>query len=87
MWTKKKAQEIAKNLNIQLTTEHWQIILIMQKFYKKYNLTPTTHMLILMMKKKYNITFNSQKLFILFSSNAIKNASKIAGLPKPNNCL
>ncbi|WP_075432090.1 TusE/DsrC/DsvC family sulfur relay protein [Buchnera aphidicola] len=86
-WNKKKAILLAKELNILLTKKHWQVILIIKVFYKKYNIIPTTRMLLLSLKKEYKILLTSQDLFIMFKSTPIKNLSKIAGLPEPKICL
>lgn len=86
-WNKKIAISIAKNFSIKLKKNHWKIIFFMRKFYKKYNITPTTRMLILTLKKEKKIFITSQDLFILFKETPMKNISKIAGLPKPQQCL
>ncbi|AEH39872.1 putative sulfite reductase subunit protein [Buchnera aphidicola (Cinara tujafilina)] len=86
-WNIKKAHLIAKKLNILLTHEHWKIIFLIKKFYKKYNIIPTTRMLLLSLKKEYKMLLTSQDLYILFKNTPMKNISKISGLPEPQTCL
>lgn len=86
-WNIKIAKNIAKKLNIQLNKKHWKIIFTIREIYKKYQINPTISMIIIFIKKKYQIELNSQDFFILFSSHAIQNATKISGLPKSNKCL
>lgn len=86
-WNKKVAKNIAQKLKIQLTKKHWKIIFTIREFYKNYKINPTVSMIIIFIKKKYQIQLNSQDFFILFSNHAIQNANKISGLPKSNRCL
>ncbi|VFP77870.1 TusE/DsrC/DsvC family sulfur relay protein [Buchnera aphidicola] len=85
-WNKKFAQSIADKLKINLNKNHWNIIFCMRDFYKKYNITPSTRMLLTYMKKK-NIFLTSQDLFILFPKGFMKYASQISGLPPNSNCF
>ncbi|VFP83775.1 TusE/DsrC/DsvC family sulfur relay protein [Buchnera aphidicola] len=85
-WNIQFAKNTAKKLNITLNKMHWKIIFCMRNFYKKYNITPSTRILLQYMKKK-NIFLTSQDLFILFPNGFMKNASKISGIPVNNNCF
>ncbi|QJC35512.1 TusE/DsrC/DsvC family sulfur relay protein [Enterobacteriaceae endosymbiont of Donacia sparganii] len=87
-WNEKIAIKIALTENIILTPNHWKIIHTLRFIYLKYDTHPNLRMLINVLKKKYkNINWNSVILFNLFPNGSIKQASKIAGLPKNDICL
>lgn len=87
-WNLKLAQEIAQKENIKLNSDHWKIIIFVRKFYLKFNVTPSMRMLIKGIKKEIGESkSNSIYLFTLFPKGPAIQASKIAGIPKPVNCL
>ncbi|WP_422667360.1 TusE/DsrC/DsvC family sulfur relay protein [Buchnera aphidicola] len=87
-WNILIAQEIAQNENINLNSDHWKIIYFVRDFYFKFNMTPSMRMLINAIQKKIkNKKINSIYLFTLFPKGPAKQASKIAGIPKPAQCL
>ncbi|WP_410051771.1 TusE/DsrC/DsvC family sulfur relay protein [Buchnera aphidicola] len=86
-WNTSLAKEIAKKENIILTYEHWEIIYFIRNFYFKYNITPSMRMLINSMNKILSKKIHSVYLFQLFPKGPAKQASKIAGIPKPSQCL
>ncbi|QFQ32273.1 TusE/DsrC/DsvC family sulfur relay protein [Buchnera aphidicola] len=86
-WNIYLAEEIAKKEKIKLTDNHWEIIYFIRKFYFQYNITPSMRMLIHGVKKESDKKINSIYLFKLFPKGPAKQASKIAGIPKPSKCL
>ncbi|QCI18422.1 TusE/DsrC/DsvC family sulfur relay protein [Buchnera aphidicola (Aphis nasturtii)] len=86
-WNVFLAEEIAKQEKIILTKSHWEIIYFIRKFYFKYNIAPSMRMLICGIKKKLGKKIHSVYLFQLFPKGPAKQASKIAGIPKPSQCL
>jgi tRNA 2-thiouridine synthesizing protein E len=57
-------------------------------FYLEYNTSPAVRMLVKAMAQKYGEEKgNSRYLFRLFPEGPAKQATKIAGLPKPAKCL
>lgn len=87
-WNIKIAEEIAKKENIHLSSDHWRIIIFIRDFYLKFNMTPSMRILIKSIQKQINCTnINSVYLFKLFPKGPAKQASKIAGIPKPSTCL
>uniref|UniRef100_UPI003F5D2D87 TusE/DsrC/DsvC family sulfur relay protein n=1 Tax=Buchnera aphidicola TaxID=9 RepID=UPI003F5D2D87 len=87
-WNINLAKEIAKKEKITLKNDHWKIIKFIRIFYFKFNTTPSMRMLI---KSIENIIgkekSNSIYLFQLFPKGPAQQASKIAGIPKPSQCL
>lgn len=87
-WNIMLAEEIAKKENIALSADHWKVIIFIRKFYFKFNMTPSMRMLIKSIKEEIGASkSNSIYLFKLFPKGPAKQASKIAGIPKPVKCL
>lgn len=87
-WTKKIAIEIAKLEGIILNQDHWQVINFIRIFYLKYNTSPAIRILLKEMLHVFGKEKgNSIYLFQLFPQGPAKQATKIAGLPKPVKCL
>ena len=87
-WDKAAAKQLASSENIELTEAHWEIIFILRQFYKEFELSPAMRPLV----KYISQQLGSEKgrsiyLMKLFPGSPAKLASKIAGLPKPDNCL
>lgn len=87
-WNKKKANIIAKKESIHMTLDHWIIIYVIRDCYLKFNIQPSIRILIQILNKKFkNNKYSSRYLLQLFPKGPVKQAYKIAGLPKSNNCI
>ncbi|VFP78654.1 Sulfurtransferase TusE [Candidatus Erwinia haradaeae] len=87
-WTEDVAKKIAKEDGVNLSPSHWEIIYLVRNFYLEFNISPTVHMLVRMIQNRHGKgKGNSRYLFRLFPKGPAKQATKIAGLPKPSNCL
>lgn len=87
-WDKDAANALAAQENISLTTAHWEIIYILQEFYREFELSPAMRALVKYTEKKLG-TEKGKSIYLLqlFPPSPAKIASKIAGLPRPTNCL
>ncbi|QCI24505.1 TusE/DsrC/DsvC family sulfur relay protein [Buchnera aphidicola (Muscaphis stroyani)] len=87
-WNIILAREIAEKENIFLKKDHWKVINFVRNFYLKFNTTPSMRMLIRSIKLEIGEKkSNSIYLHKLFPQGPAKQASKIAGIPKPVKCL
>ncbi|MFD2228631.1 TusE/DsrC/DsvC family sulfur relay protein [Alkalimarinus sediminis] len=87
-WSPDIAEELAKSEGILLGDEHWEIITILREFYLTYEISPAMRILVKSVKEKLGDEKGSSiHLLKLFPGSPAKIASKIAGLPKPTNCL
>lgn len=87
-WNEGLAQAIARQENIELTEAHWQVIHFVRDFYLQFNTSPAIRMLVKAMGQKYGEEKgNSRYLYRLFPNGPAKQATKIAGLPKPVKCI
>ncbi|MGP1939333.1 MAG: TusE/DsrC/DsvC family sulfur relay protein [Arsenophonus sp. ET-DL9-MAG3] len=87
-WNKSIVYFLANQENIILTEQHIEIIYFIHDFYLLFNISPSIRMLVKAIAKKYgdNIA-NSRYLYHLFPKGPAKQATKIAGLPKPIKCI
>lgn len=87
-WNRDVAGQIAANEKIILTPAHWEIIDLLQEFYKEFGISPAMRALVKYAEKKLGQEKGkSIYLLHLFPPSPAKIASKIAGLPRPTNCL
>ncbi len=87
-WNKDVALAIAEKENLQLTEAHWEVIYFVRSFYEEYKTSPAIRMLVKAMAQKLGEDRgNSRYLQRLFPEGPAKQATKLAGLPKPAKCL
>lgn len=87
-WNAAVADALALREGLELSAEHWEILHLLRDFYTQFQLSPATRPLI-----KYTAQHlgadkgNSLHLNRLFKGTPAKLAAKLAGLPKPTNCI
>lgn len=87
-WSPAVAEALALEEHIQLTPAHWEIIELLRDFYREFELSPAMRALVKQTAKKLGEEKGrSVYLLQLFPPSPAKIASKIAGLPRPANCL
>ena len=87
-WNQDVALAIAAQENLQLTDAHWEVIYFVRDFYQEYKTSPAIRMLVKAMAQKLGEDKgNSRYLQRLFPDGPAKQATKLAGLPKPAKCL
>ncbi|ABG40971.1 DsrC-like protein [Paraglaciecola sp. T6c] len=87
-WQPDLAPLLAEEESIELTDAHWEVVNFVRDFYLEYNTSPAMRALVKAMKVKFGEEkANSRYLFRLFKKGPAKQATKIAGLPKPAKCL
>ncbi|CAG8868751.1 Sulfurtransferase TusE [Pseudomonas fluorescens] len=87
-WSPEVAEALAKREQIALTPDHWDILELLRQFYAQYQLSPATRPLIKYAALKLGPEKgNSPHLNRLFNGTPAKLAAKLAGLPKPTNCI
>jgi len=87
-WSEEAANIIAQKDGINLTEAHWEVIYMTREFYQTFQVSPSMRALV----KQTERILGSEKgksiyLLQLFPTSPAKFISKIAGLPKPANCL
>lgn len=87
-WTPELANHLAQELELELTEAHWEIIHLLRDFYQEFEVSPAMRPLVKAVAKKLGADKGkSMYLMTLFPGSPPKLAAKIAGLPKPANCL
>lgn len=87
-WSHDVASALAAAEDIELTPEHWEVLELLRSFYEEFQLSPATRPLIKYTALKLGAEKgNSLHLNRLFKGTPAKLAAKLAGLPKPTNCL
>lgn len=87
-WDEKLAAHIASGENITLSPAHFEIIHTLRTFYHEHEVALANRPFVKLIKNTYGPDKgNSIYLMTLFPESPAKIAAKIAGLPKPANCL
>lgn len=87
-WHPAMVERLAEQEGIALTPEHWEVIQFVRAFYLKYNTSPAIRALVKAMAKELGEEKgNSRYLYRLFPKGPAKQATKLAGLPKPVKCI
>ncbi len=87
-WSEALAVVIAEKEAITLSPEHWEVVRFVREFYLEFNTSPAIRMLVKAMANKFGEEKgNSRYLYRLFPKGPAKQATKIAGLPKPVKCI
>jgi tRNA 2-thiouridine synthesizing protein E len=87
-WNEEVGNYLAQQENINLTDQHWEIILFIRSYYGQYKHLPNSRVFIKAIAKTLGEDKgNSRYLHRLFPDGPLKYACKLAGLPKPPTCL
>jgi tRNA 2-thiouridine synthesizing protein E len=87
-WSQAVAEALAEREQLTLSPEHWEILHLLRDFYAEFQLSPANRPLIKYTALKLGPDKgNSLHLNRLFNGTPAKLAAKLAGLPKPTNCL
>jgi tRNA 2-thiouridine synthesizing protein E len=87
-WTPATAEWLASHEGIELTAAHWEVLHLLREYYASYDSSPAMRALV----KYVRLKLGEEKgrsiyLLKLFPGSPAKIGSKLAGLPKPANCL
>ncbi len=88
VWSEDLANVIAKGEEIDMTSDHWEVINFLREYYEEYQIAPAVRVLVKAVKKTMGAEKGNNKyLYELFPYGPAKQACKIAGLPKPTGCI
>ena len=87
-WSEAVAEALSREEALHLSAEHWEVLHLVRAFYDEFQLSPANRPLIKYVALKLGPDKgNSLHLNLLFKGAPAKLAAKLAGLPKPTNCL
>ena len=79
-WNKEIGEAISKEVNVDLSPRHWEVIYYLQGEFK--NEVPLS-----IRKIGKSGLVDIKEFYALFPNAPLKTATKIAGIPKPASCI
>ena len=87
-WSAALAAQIAAREGLELSPAHWEIIALLREFYRRFEAAPANRALANFVARELDADKGrSAYLLSLFPGSPATLGSKIAGLPRPDNCL
>ena len=87
-WSDDIAQAFAAQEGIALTDAHWEVLSLLRGYFEAFGDSPANRALVNYTKQQLGPEKgNSLYLMGLFPGSPARVGSRIAGLPKPKNCL
>jgi tRNA 2-thiouridine synthesizing protein E len=87
-WSEDLAVALAARDALELTPAHWEILHALRRFYSRYELSPATRPLLKYLAQELGPE-KATSIYVmrLFPGTPAKTIARIAGLPKPPNCI
>lgn len=87
-WNEAVAVQLALSADIALRAAHWEVLHLVRDFHARRGIAPVMRILVKLVEKELGPEKgNSLYLLKLFPGSPARLASRIAGLPRPSNCL
>lgn len=87
-WNELIAQQLANSLDVQLTAWHFDVLYGVRQFYQQFGYAPATRPLIKFLIKHVDSHIDNAVLQQQFNTGLVtRHLCRIAGIPKPANCL
>jgi len=87
-WNEVVASELAAAEGIALSSAHWEVIALLRAFHARTGVAPAMRPLVRLARDALGAERGTSiHLLELFPGNPARVAAKIAGLPRPTNCL
>jgi len=87
-WSPAVACALARQDRLELTDAHWEVIEVLRDFYQRFEHAPAMRPLVKAVAQQLGPDKGrSIYLMKLFPESPAKVAARLAGLPKPINCL
>ena len=87
-WSDDIAQAFAAQEGISLTDAHWEVLFLLRDYFAAFRDSPANRALVNFTKQQLGPEKGkSLYLMRLFPGSPARVGSRIAGLPKPKNCL
>lgn len=81
-WSEDAAEQIARQENIRLTEDHWDVIRFIRESYEEHQIIPDARFAIKHLAQRLGGD-GRKKLFELFPYGYVKQACRIAGMRRP----
>ncbi|MCE0732079.1 TusE/DsrC/DsvC family sulfur relay protein [Halomonas sp. G15] len=87
-WSPEVAERLAEEEGIVLSKEHWEVLRVLREFYARFEQAPAMRPLVKAVGQALGPDKGrSMHLMKLFPGSPAKVGARLAGLPKPTNCL
>ena len=87
-WSPEVAVHLAAEEGIQLNERHMELIELVRAYYEEKEVAPAMRPLVRLVKQRLGAERgNSIYLMGLFPQSPAKQLARIAGLPRPTNCI
>lgn len=88
IWSTKTAHQLAATDGIDIDENRLQILLVAREFYNLYGFSPSMRPLCKVVSEKLG-SDKGRSIYLnqLFPGSPAKLVAKLAGLPKPKNCI
>ena len=88
IWNEEVAQQLAESLEIELSPWHFEVLTAVRQLYAQFGHAPSTRPLIKFLMKTVSPEINNAILQEKFNTGLVaRHLSRLAGVPKPANCL
>ena len=88
LWNEDVAQQLSESLEIELSPWHFEVLNAVRQFYAQFGHAPATRPLIKFLMKTVSPEINNAVLQEKFNTGLVaRHLSRLAGVPKPANCL
>ncbi len=88
VWNEAVAQQLAQSLELCLEPWHFEVLHAVRQFYQQFGHSPATRPLIKFLMKTVSSEINNAVLQERFQTGLVaRHLSRLAGIPKPANCL
>lgn len=88
LWNEEVAQQLAQSLELELTEWHFAVLHAVRAFYQQFGHSPATRPLIKFLMKTVSADIDNAVLQARFNTGLVaRHLSRLAGVPKPVNCL
>ena len=82
------AEALANEEGRELSAAHWEVLTLLRDFYQRYEAAPAMRPLVKAVRQALGEEKGSSiYLMRLFPESPAKVGARLAGLPKPTNCL
>lgn len=88
VWNHAVAAQLAQSLALELSDWHLQVLEAVRQFYAQFGHAPATRPLIKYLQKTIDANIDNALLQQRFQTGLVaRHLSRLAGIPKPANCL
>jgi tRNA 2-thiouridine synthesizing protein E len=84
-WDRRKSADLARNEGIDLTDQHWDVLVYLRKQYLLYGLPRFARTMARALNKQFAAQGGNRYLFRLFAGGPVTQGSRLANLRAPAN--